>query len=52
MKRLPYNGDTPDTNDILEYLHSDIIGPIPKSIIGKRFILIMIDGASRKAWIF
>ena len=52
MKRLPHNGDTPDTNDILEYLHSDIIGPISKSITGKRFILTMIDGASRKAWIF
>jgi len=52
MKRSPHNRETPKASELLEVIHSDIIGPINKSITGKRFILTIIDEFSRKSWIF
>jgi len=52
MKRISHNKETPKAKEILEVIHSDIIGPISKSITGKRFILTIIDEYSRKSWIF
>ena len=52
MKRKPHNKPTPKATDVLEVIHSDIIGPIDESYTGNRFILTMIDEFSRKAWLF
>jgi len=52
MKRLPHNKEPPTAKDILETIHSDIMGPVRESITGKRFILSMIDEKSRKGWLF
>ena len=52
MKRISHNKETPKAKEILEVIHSDIIGPISKSITGKRFILTLIDEYSWKSWIF
>ena len=52
MKRKPHNKPTPKATDILECIHSDIIGPIEESYTGNRFILTIIDEFSRKTWLF
>ena len=52
MKRISHYKETPKAKEILEVIHSDIIGPISKSITGKRFILTLIDEYSWKSWIF
>jgi len=52
LKRFPHNKETPKATEILEIIHSDIIGPINDSITGKRFILTVIDEKSHKSWIF
>eukprot|EP00833_Pecoramyces_ruminatium_P006451 jgi/Orpsp1_1/1180483/evm.model.c7180000073588.1 len=39
-KRTSHKGETPKAKQVLETIHSDIIGPINTSITGKRFILI------------
>ena len=52
MKRKPHNKITPKAKDILETIHSDIIGPINESFTGKRYILTIIDEFSRKGWLF
>ena len=41
------------TTDLLDLVHSDVIGPInPASIGGKRYILTFIDDKSRMAWVY
>ena len=52
MKKLPHNGKPPKATRILEKIHSDIIGPIPKSIMGYQYVLTFIDEYSRKGWTF
>jgi len=52
LKRKPHNGTPPAATRILETIHSDVMGPLSKSITGKRFILTFIDEYSRKAWIY
>eukprot|EP00833_Pecoramyces_ruminatium_P014940 jgi/Orpsp1_1/1188972/evm.model.d7180000068605.1 len=52
MKRSPHNKETPKANDIIEVIHSDIIGPINRSVNGYRFVLAIIDEFSRKSWIY
>jgi len=52
MKRISHNKTTPKANQIIEVIHSDIIGPINASITGKRYIIIFIDEKSHKSWIF
>ena len=52
LKRKPHTGKSPSASNILEIIHSDLIGPIRKSITGKKYILTFIDEFSRKAWIY
>ena len=52
MRRNPHNKETPKASDTIEIIHSDIMGPVNKSINGYRFILVIIDEYSRKSWIF
>jgi len=52
MKRFPHNKQTPKAEEILEIIHSDIIGPINDSITGMKFIITFIDEKSHKSWIF
>jgi len=52
MKRNPHNKTPPRAKEILEVIHSDIIGPINTSYTGKRFILTILDEVSRKSWVF
>ena len=52
LKRKPHNGNPPVATRIGETIHSDVIGPLTKSIYCKRFILTFIDEFSRKAWIY
>ena len=52
MKRKSHNKRTPKAKQILEVIHSDIIGPISDSFTGKRFIITFIDEYSHKSWIF
>jgi len=52
LNRKPHNRTTPKATQILETIHSDVIGPIQKSATGKRYILTFIDEYSRKSWIF
>ena len=52
MKRNPHNKIPPRAKEILEVIHSDIIGPINTSYTGKRFILTILDEVSRKSWVF
>jgi len=52
MKRKSHNKKTPKAKQILEVIHSDIIGPISDSFTGKRFIITFIDEFSHKSWIY
>ena len=52
LKRCPHNKETPKAKDILEVIHSDIVGPINESLNNKRYILTFIDEYTRKCWIF
>jgi len=52
MKRVSHNKETPKANDILDVIHSDIIGPINESYNGMKYIITFIDEASHKNWIF
>ncbi len=52
LRRKPHNGTPPAASRIMETLHSDLIGPIEKSITGKKYILTFLDEYSRKSWIF
>ncbi len=52
LKRKTHNGTPPRASRKLETIHSDVIGPITKSLTGKRFILTFIDEFTRKAWIY
>jgi len=52
MKRKPHNKEMPKASNILEVIHSDIIGPINDSINGMRFIITFIDEKTHKSWIF
>jgi len=52
MKRKSHNQETPKANEILEVIHSDIIGPINDSYTGKRYIITFIDEKSHKSWIY
>ena len=49
MKRFPHNKQTPKAEEILEIIHSDIIGPINDSITGMKFIITFIDEKSHKS---
>ena len=48
MRRNPHNKETPKASDTIEIIHSDIMGPVNKSVNGYRFILVIIDEYSRK----
>jgi len=52
MKKKPHNQEIPRATQILEVIHSDIIGPLNESINGYRFIIIFIDEKSRKGWVY
>eukprot|EP00833_Pecoramyces_ruminatium_P007370 jgi/Orpsp1_1/1181402/evm.model.c7180000077088.1 len=52
MKRKSHNKETPKAKDIIEVIHSDIIGPINDSYNGIRYIITFIDEKSHKSWIF
>eukprot|EP00833_Pecoramyces_ruminatium_P008251 jgi/Orpsp1_1/1182283/evm.model.c7180000080633.1 len=52
MKKKPHNQPVPKATNILEVIHSNIIGPISESINGHKFVITFIDEASRKSWIF
>ena len=53
LNRKSHKGETPKATEILETIHSDVMGPISiKSFTGKRYILTFIDEYSRKSWIF
>jgi len=49
--RRPHNGKPPKASGILEIVHSDLMGPINKSVTGKSYILTFLDEYSRKSWI-
>ena len=52
LKRKPHNGTITRATEILEIIHSDIIGPIDPSFINSRYIITFLDEFSRKAWIY
>jgi len=52
LKRKPHNGTITRATEILEIIHSDIIGPIDPSFINSRYIITFLDEYSRKAWIY
>jgi len=52
LNRKPHNKETPKAFRILEVIHSDLVGPLPKSITGKVYILTFIDEFSRKSSLF
>lgn len=52
LNRRPHNGKGPKAKLPLEVIHSDVIGPIKRSFINKRYILTFIDEFTRKSWIF
>jgi len=52
MKKKPHNQEVPKATQILEVIHSDIIGPLNESINGYRFIITFIDEKSRKGWVY
>jgi len=52
MKRKSHNQESPKANEILEVIHSDIIGPINDSYTGERYIITFIDEKSHKSWIY
>jgi len=53
LNRKTHKGETPKATQVLETIHSDVMGPInPMSFTGKKFILTFIDEFSRKSWIF
>jgi len=48
MRKNPHNQKVPRATQILEVIHSDIIGPLNESINGYRFIITFIDERSGK----
>ena len=42
----------PKATKKLETIHSDIMGPLNELINGNKFILTIIDEATRKGWVF
>jgi len=52
MKRKLHNKTVEKSPRKLEIIHSEVIGPLNKSINGYRFILTFIDEAKIKGWPF
>ena len=53
LNRKTHKGEPPRATEILETIHSDVMGPISTiSFNGKRYILTFIDEFSRKGWVF
>lgn len=53
LRRNPHNKNPPRASNILEVIHSDIMGPLtPVSNDNYRYILTFIDEFSRKPWVF
>jgi len=52
MKLNSYNKTPLRAKEILEVIHSDIVGSVNTSYTGKRFFLTIIDEASRKPCIY
>jgi hypothetical protein len=44
--------DHPQSTRILDLLHTDIVGPLCRTIHGERYILTFIDDFSRMSWVF
>jgi len=51
IRRNPHK-ETPKASDTIEIIHSDIMGPVNKSVNGYRFIIVILTKYSRKTWIF
>lgn len=51
--RGPFLSSETKTNDTLQFIPSDICGPMPiKSLGGYLYYIIFVDDLSRKTWIF
>ena len=50
-KAIKDNSHLPQTQEVFGRVHMDLIGPLPTSIEGFRYSLVMIDDASRYAWV-
>lgn len=50
--RLPFTSHFPVSSNVLNPIHSDVIGPFPASLGGARYLVSFIDDCSRYATIF
>jgi len=52
INKDPFNGTPPRDTEILETIHSDIVGPKGPSITNKKYFITFIDEFSQKAWLY
>ena len=51
--RLPTTHREQETTEVLQLIHSDVVGPVtPASIGGNKYFVIFVDDFSRKVWAY